>query len=245
MDDADRLIRTRDPSLFRILTAFQPGDQASFLAILNLVRDARPGYAYLEVGSDLGGSLQAPLTDPSCAVAYSVDLRVASQPDERGRSFPFPANTTAAMIENLRPLVGEAGVAKLRTFDCDLAELPAGAVGRPVDVALVDAEHTNRAVFRDALGVLRVMAADAVLMCHDANLVFDGLLNIEAMLRDRGGPVWCGFLPDTLFAVGLGRFAARLEAAFAGVALEPEGFVTRSRAALNREIVANRAHWEG
>ena len=242
--DAERMIEACDEALFSILTAFQPGDRRSFLGLLNLVRDRQPGYAYLEVGSDLGASLQPALSDPRCAVAYSVDLRVAAQPDERGRHYPFPDNTTAAMVANLRPRVGEAGIAKLRTFDCDLADVPALAIDRPPHLALVDAEHTNRAAFRDGLGVLRHLAPNAVLMFHDANLVFDGLLNFDAMLRDRGGAVWSAFLPDTLFAVALGDLAGPAEAAFAGRAHDPAEFLSRSRINLYREIVAHREHWD-
>jgi hypothetical protein len=93
-------IEALDTSVF----AIQPGhysDRTSFLRVQRLVRTIQPDYAYLEVGSDLGGSLLPHLLDPACRVAVSVDPRPESQPDERGSASITQAIRQPACWRNL------------------------------------------------------------------------------------------------------------------------------------------------
>jgi hypothetical protein len=90
-------IEALDTSVF----AIQPGhssDRTSFPRVQRLVRTLQPGYAYLEVGSDFGGSLLPHLLDPACRVAVSVDRRPERQPDERGSDCHYVGNSTARML---------------------------------------------------------------------------------------------------------------------------------------------------
>lgn len=113
-------IQARDVSIFSILTAMSLEDKRSFLEIQNVVRSYKPGYIYLEIGSDLGGSLIAPLLDYRCNRVISIDLRVASQPDERGRRFDFPDNSPARMCSELRNAgVPESAFERMITSDSD------------------------------------------------------------------------------------------------------------------------------
>lgn len=239
IEDGPARVRAGDPSLFDIQTAFSEADRRGFLAAQNVVAETLGRFVYLEVGSDLGASLVPPLLDDRCSEVISVDLRVLSQPDERGRCFPFEGNTTTRMIETLAALVPPAQMAKLRTFDADVSTLTDREIDRRVRFALIDAEHTNRAVFRDFLALRRLLASDAVVAFHDSNLIFDGLANIEAMLRDGGAAIYTAYVPDKLFVLGFGAFATALAPVLDPLALDPTAFTQRSRVLLNAEIARN------
>jgi hypothetical protein len=70
LTDYNARIEVDDVSIFSIVTAMSAEDKRSFLKIQNVVRLVNPNYAYLEIGSDLGGSLIAPLMDTHCERAY-------------------------------------------------------------------------------------------------------------------------------------------------------------------------------
>ena len=57
-------------------------DRRSLLAVQAAVRRRAGAYRYLEIGSYLGGSIQAHLLDPRCERIYSIDNRSAAAPDE-------------------------------------------------------------------------------------------------------------------------------------------------------------------
>ena len=233
--DYSARIEARDNSVFSILTAMSGDDKRSFLEVQNVIRSYDPSYTYLEVVSDLGGSLIAPLLDRCCVRALSIDSRPGSQPDERGRHFDFPDNSAERMRSELRNAgVSEAALSSLVTFDADASSVTlAHAQAR---FAFIDAEHTNRAVFRDFLNVRRFMIPSHVVMFHDANLIFDGLLNIEEMLHHEGANFTAIYAPDTMFVVAVGALVEPIKAAFRGRQMDREEFVARSRRALSIEI---------
>jgi hypothetical protein len=236
-DFLDEQIRRGDTSIFTILTALSDADRTTFMELQNLVGGLYPGYCYLEVGSDLGGSLIAPLMDSRCGSLVSVDLRPANQPDERGRTFDFPDNTTSRMLEVLANAgVSERALARLRCFDSDLEQLPFWRVGQKAHLAFIDAEHTNQAVFRDWLNVSRFIAADSVVAFHDANLIFDALENIKAVLRHQSIKFSACYLPDTVFVLAFNNLASEVLRAFSGKTLDPAIFIAASRRTLNAEI---------
>ena len=112
---AQRMIDDADIDVFKFgITA--DGDRKSLLSIQNIVRRVRPGYTYIEIGSDAGGSLYTHLLDPKCDLVISVDLRPGAQPDERGVSFDYGGNnTTANMIANLEQYLPLGCMLKLDT----------------------------------------------------------------------------------------------------------------------------------
>jgi len=241
MGNLDKIARC-DPAIYdAISAALTQNDRRSLLLIQNVVRGADPAYCYLEIGSELGGSLFPHLVDDRCGRAISVDLRVQSQPDERGAHFSYAGVTTAKMIETLRPLVPDDELCKLATFDADIAELDRAAIGDQVRLALIDGEHTNRAAFRDFVKVRHFLHEDALVAFHDANLVFDAILNIETMLAD-GAVEHCGcFLPDFVYAVGLGKFAPLVRHQFGPLGLDREAFIANARRQLNLAVCQNLA----
>jgi len=236
----DALIEDSDVSIFSILTAMSQGDRTTLLDIVNLVRNETPGYTYLEVGSDQGGSIVAPLSDSRCAAALSVDLRPASQPDERGVDFNFPENSAARM----RKLLVEAGVPrggmlKLRTFDADISALTMSEFGRLSDLVFIDAEHTNKAVFRDFVKVRRFMKSDAIILFHDSQLIFDALINIETMLDDEGVDFCSLYMPTTIFGIAFGKYEGPFRHCFEKVSYDKNLYIEKSRLNLRAEIAAN------
>ena len=236
-DFSDERILRGDTSLFTILTAMSPNDRETFLELQNVIGGLYPGYCYLEVGSDLGGSLIAPLLDSRCGHLASVDLRPDSQPDERGRHFDFPDNSTARMVQLLTDQgVSEQALSRLRTFDADLAEIPFWRIGMRARLAFIDAEHTNQAAFRDWLNVSRFMEQDGIVAFHDANLIFDGLENVQAMLRHQGVHFSAYYLPDTMFIVATGQAAEEASRALRHRSLDAAAFRASARRALNQEI---------
>src|SRR5262245_58730815 len=83
-------IASCDPTIYdAISAALTQNDRRSLLWIQNVVRLADPAYCYLEIGSELGGSLFPHLVDDRCRRVISVDLRVHSQPDERGVRYSY------------------------------------------------------------------------------------------------------------------------------------------------------------
>jgi hypothetical protein len=205
------------------------------LSVWNWDNGAKPG----RWGRAWSDSIGYPSGNGAGSVSFhiSVDLLCDSQPDERGRSFPFPENTTANMLASLSNSgVFAPALSRLPTFDTDLGDLSFAQAGQKVRFAFVDTEHTNQAVFRDWLNVSKFIHLAAIVAFHYANLVFDGLENIQAMLRHRGGQFSAHYLPDTVFVLALGNLAEVCARAFADKSSDRADFIAASRAALQREI---------
>jgi hypothetical protein len=206
-NESEDFVSTLDTSVFQILTAASPNDRKSFLRLQRLTRRLCPSYSYLEIGSELGGSLLPHLLASACASVVSIDLRPLTMPDERAQYFDYPENAEQAMVNTLRSSVGETGIIKLTIFRrdaslVDLAEIPAKA-----NLVLIDAEHTNVACFSDALSALRLAEPDAIISFHDANLISDAIQNFEGALRYLGIKFHTVFLPDCVAVIGLGSSA--------------------------------------
>src|SRR5262245_35905680 len=106
-------------SLFsHISSESTPQDRRSLLSLHVACRQMRP-FTYLEIGSHLGGSLQALVVDPLCERIISIDARPAAVSDERqGRvgTFSYEGNSTARMMGLLAAVPG-ADVRKIHTID--------------------------------------------------------------------------------------------------------------------------------
>src|SRR5687768_4646160 len=114
MPDAfDARLAAADLTLFAAIPSqSSAADRRSWLAVQRAVRRSPGGYAYLEIGSHLGGSLQPHLLDPLCRRIYSIDKRPAVQADDRGGTYHYAGNSTDRMLANLRR-VDPAGLDKL------------------------------------------------------------------------------------------------------------------------------------
>ena len=211
-------------------------DRRSFLAAQNVARQLHPGYTYVEIGSELGGTLVPHLLDPECRRIISIDLRPQSQPDQRGQRFYYPGATTVKMIETLRPLVPAASMEKLVTFDADARQVSASAIGSPVDLAMIDGEHTTTAAFSDFVSLLPSLSPDAVILFHDSNLVMESIINIERLLQYHCVPFDTYFLPQVVAAIALRGSMALARERFGQLALDRDEFVTQSKRMLFEEI---------
>lgn len=199
-------IEALDTAIFAIQPGYYEADRISFLRVQRLVRALRPDYAYLEIGSEIGGSLLPHLLDPACVAAVSIDPRPEQQPDERGMDFHYAGNSTARMLAELGRHVTAAQLDKLATIEADASAIDPAMLGRRADLVLIDGEHTNPAAFSDFMAVLRMIADDAVVTFHDANLVGDTLQIIERFLAYQGIPYSLAILPSCVAVFGLGRF---------------------------------------
>jgi hypothetical protein len=110
---------------------------------------------------------------------------------------------------------------------------------------LIDGEHTNTAVFRDFLSTLRFIKPSAIIAFHDANIVFDGLQNIEQFLLHQKIAFRSFYLPDCVFAIGLGDFVHLAEQPLQRAARDRNRFLADARASLWKEVGANAALIEG
>jgi hypothetical protein len=200
---ADRIDRL-DTALFDGVTSQSNiADRMSWLAIQRAIRCRVERYAYLEIGSYLGGSMQAYLVDPSCALIYSIDRRVPVAEDDRPREIWYERNTTELMLRNLERLDADQ-VGKVRTFDAAVVELDPLDFSVQPAVCFIDGEHTRSAVLADFEFCLRVSRPDAVIYFHDAGVVAAGLADVLAGLRARSIAHAAAKLGGSTFAVELG-----------------------------------------
>ena len=238
MDDLkySECLQMLDTTIFSVESQTSANDQKSLLLIQNMVRKLVPNYVYLEVGSHLGGTLVPHLVDPLCRHVLSVDKRPASQRDERGTVFEYEENSTQRMLDTIKSNVPESALMKLTTFDYDVSDLDNTQIDRQVDLSFIDAEHTVAAVFRDFVGTMRFLADSFVIAFHDANLLCDGLQNIECFLRYQGIKFRSFFLPDVVFAIFAGDFVDLDGHPIERLSIDRENFIRNSRTALWKEI---------
>jgi len=238
MDDVARIIAL-DTSVFAIESQTSERDQVAFLRIQSLVRRMRGRYAYLEIGSHLGGTLLPHFLDPACESIHSVDPRPPYQPDERGRVFDYLDNSTARMREQLAAAVPPGALQRLTTWEHDAADIPAHRYGRRFDLALIDGEHTNIAAFSDFVSILPALERDACVAFHDANLVLDAIANVERLLRHEGTRHATLILPDLVAVIGLRGAAQAVMAELGPHAVDRGAFVAYARRQLREDIAAN------
>lgn len=93
-------LRALDLSLMSAVPATaMAGDRCAFLASHSAVR--QPGYTYLEIGSEQGGSFKTHLRDSWGQSVFSIDLSVDTAPDSRGTQRWYDGNSTAALRATL------------------------------------------------------------------------------------------------------------------------------------------------
>lgn len=179
-------------------------DRESVVAVRDAVHRAVGNYAYLEIGSHLGGTLQAFVADPACTHLWSIDPRPPMQPDERGTAWAYPDNSTARMIGLLTALDSSVGE-RLHTFDSDASAVPLASLDPRPRLLFVDGEHTDAAVASDAEFCRAAAHPDgAIVMFHDAQIVYRGLQRTLAAWRAHGVGFRAYALADCVLVVELG-----------------------------------------
>ena len=177
-------------------------DRRSLLALHLACREVLGRFAWLEIGSHLGGSLQALVRDPACRRIDSIDPRPPAQDDERGERYDYPGNSTARMLELLRALPG-ADLDKLHAHDAAAPDLDPEALPPPA-VCFIDGEHTDRSAAADAAFCRRVLRDEGLIVFHDTGIVYRAVRRFVDAVRGEGLPVELAYLPDSLFCVELG-----------------------------------------
>jgi hypothetical protein len=245
MVETPLFLQNLDISVFTVDSQTTGGDRKSLLILQNIVRNVVPNYVYFEVGSHLGGTLVPHLADPACKYVYSIDKRPDGQLDQRGAIFDYVGNSTQRMLSTLQQCVPESSLLKMTTYDTDVSDLELAQVPLKVDFAFIDAEHTNVAVFRDLTAVLKFLADSFVVGFHDANLIFDGLENIECFLRYMGIRFKSFFLPNAVYAIVTGDYLDTAGSPLQRLSIDREAFIHNSRIALWRDVAANSTRIEG
>jgi hypothetical protein len=184
-------------------TQLLPGDRRSILTVQQLVATRFGRYAYLEIGSYLGGSLQPHLRDQRCSAIYSIDPRPRFQPDERGEDFEYPDNTTQRMLDELAPAYGPF-LSKLTCFERDAADLRLDEIPTRPQLCLIDGEHTDRAVLSDFRACLRLAARPCVTLFDDAHIVYRGIAACRRELDERGEAYRAYVLPQKIGVIEVG-----------------------------------------
>ena len=191
-----------DERLFSFLMSqTTPWDRRSLLALHAAQARALGRFRYLEIGSFLGGSLQAVMRDPRCTHVISIDPRPDDCPDERGPHHTYEDNTTEHMLD-LLGLLPDVDMSKISTLEqgtdsLRVAELPV----RP-DYCFIDGEHTHEAALRDGRFCAEAIGGAGLIAFHDYPIVGDG---IRAFLREAWSDVSHAVaFTGNVFAVELG-----------------------------------------
>ena len=172
------------------------------LALHAAARRSYGSFDYLEIGSHIGGSMQALVADPACHSILSIDPRPKAFADERGIVSKYPQNSTARMLEHLAKVPG-ADLKKISTIELGCEQIdPATIIPKP-HFCFIDAEHTTVASLKDARFCLQVARPGGCIAFHDANVVFAGIDAFLAELEAKGLPFQAYLLPDAVFVVEL------------------------------------------
>ncbi|HMJ08018.1 MAG TPA: class I SAM-dependent methyltransferase [Pyrinomonadaceae bacterium] len=206
MNSFEQAIAALDLDLFeKIESQSTPPDKQSLLALQVGVRELRPGYNYLEIGSYLGGSIQPHLLDDECARIFSLDKRPLQQPDARGFDYRYLNNSTERMLEKLRGVAPEK-MGKLTTIDGDSSQIRPEQITEKIDLCFIDGEHTDRAVMSDFKFCLKVLNENGCIAFHDAQITYNGIADCLEHLRKDGYTFRAYVLPHIVFVVEIGDF---------------------------------------
>ncbi|WCA57762.1 class I SAM-dependent methyltransferase [Agrobacterium tumefaciens] len=167
--------------LFPVGSQTSDSDKLFLLNIINLLSETTGRFSYLEIGSFLGGTIAPFLVSKDCEYVLSVDERERQQPDERGPRYDYAGITSQTMVDNLKN--HGLPTEKLKTFDGSINALPLSE--RRFDLAFIDAEHTDEAVFRDFVYLLDHMKRDSIVMFHDSSLTAKGIANIITLEQQK------------------------------------------------------------
>lgn len=191
-------------------------DRRALLALHAATAEVRGRFTYLEIGSYLGGSLQAVIRDQRCQRVISIDARSALTVDARGEA-DYGDNTTERMLAMLSAVPG-ADLGKLVTFDVGTDRLSPSELPAPPDLCFIDAEHTHDAVLRDARFCAQALNGRGVIAFHDYAILGPA---ISTFLREQWSEISCAiaFIPPPNPDNGGGIFA--IELGDAGVLRHP------------------------
>jgi len=180
MDKYIEKIDNLDLSLFEAIPP-QMGtrDKRSLLAVQRATASKCKEYAYLEIGSHLGGSIQPHLVDDRCKRIYSIDLRPTRQADDRSPDYTahYDDNSTQRMLELLGGL-GHGDLEKITCFDLDASDVDPGEITSSPRIAFIDGEHTREAVLSDFQFCHQVVHGKGTILFHDFDIIYPAVFEI-------------------------------------------------------------------
>ncbi len=241
--DISSRIDNGDTSLFATIesqsTLF---DKRSLLALHSAMRRSRETFNYLEIGSHLGGSLQALAADQACTAIISIDPRPTAFGDQRGIVSKYPDNSTERMLSLLKSVPG-SDTSKITTLDSDTNNLSPNSIQPNPNFCFIDGEHTDVAALRDARFCLKAMQYDGCIVFHDANVVYAAIKKFVAEIENSGIQYRAYLLPDALFVVEVGETRLSMDPIVMSVAQDAwRGYIVALeanewyRAALNKPL---------
>jgi hypothetical protein len=140
-------------------------------------------------------------------------------------------------------MLGELGqhvrpheLGKLSTIEQDISVVDRSCLTIRPQLVLIDAEHTNVAAFSDFMGVLPLIADDALVTFHDANLVGDAIQMIERFLQHARTPYSLTILPSCVAVFGFGTFVRSMEAALRPYAEPAAAYFAAARQQRHRSV---------
>jgi hypothetical protein len=202
--DVGSRIEALDLALLSTIKAqLEPADRRSLLSLHAAWREIYGPFNYLEIGSHLGGSLQALICDPACRAIVSIDSRPPDQPDLRGFKWEYPGNTTARMLSELSRIPG-ADLSKLTTIDASTDALVPAEVRPSPQVCFIDGEHTDEAALRDARFCRTATGVEGCIVFHDAQVVYRGIRAFLDELQSTEVTHRSFYMPNNIFVVELG-----------------------------------------
>ena len=195
-------LQALDPALFEYVPSETTRqDRISLLALHRACREVYGTFRYIEIGSHLGGTLQALVADGRCTGIVSIDPRPLTLPDARGRDLTYPGNSTERMLAYLRRVPG-ADLAKLETVEASTQDISAADFEGTAQLCFIDAEHMHEAALRDARFCRRVLRDDGAIAFHDRRLVSSAIEDFVAELDPNSFSAYA--LQGSVFVVELG-----------------------------------------
>lgn len=236
----DERIRSLDTGLFDSIPSQTSDEDKKALLLLQRCVRSRGEYVYLEIGSHLGGTIQPFYIDPLCTLVYSIDKRPVSQPDERGRVFEYPENSTERMLSYLSSAFPSVDESKIKTYDCDACEVDAKEISEKPDLCFIDGEHTNNAVVSDFEFCFKAGCRDAIIAFHDTCFVHEGIINIKKRLSDRSIRFRGFMLDGSIYAILLNDAVDRCSEAVEPFSKSEADYFRESSKTLLRMRLTNR-----
>jgi hypothetical protein len=109
------------------------------------------------------------------------------------------------MIENLTR-VAPAQIDKVIAIDGDTRQIKASEIKDEITLCYIDGEHTDEAVLSDFKFCLSVLADHGAILFDDANIIYNGIAECIAHLKEKSVNFRAYSLPDKVFAIEIGDF---------------------------------------
>ena len=168
--DLDARVDALDENLLSFIAPPITWDRRALLALHSATAAVHDSFVYLEIGSYLGGSLQALVCDDRCAQIISIDPRLELVADNRDDPSQYPDNSTAHMVALLAKIPG-ADTSKIWPIESTTEQIDPATLGTRPHLCFIDGEHTDEAVLTDARFCLAAMQGAGVIAFHDYQLV--------------------------------------------------------------------------